>query len=281
METGRSETCPIIEMHGHLGPYYGAYLPLANIAKMRATMARQGVVRAVCSPHIGMFGDPDEGNATMQQTIDAYPDDFLGYWMYNPNYFHRAAESLGRLDRSRGFVGLKLGPDYHMCALTDPRYAPALAFADERRMLVLIHTWGFSEFDPPQQVAEVAARYPRAQFLMGHSGYGDWEASVGVARDLPNAYLELTAVYVAHDFSMQPGGSSTPVQLRSCLSVNGIIEHMVEEASSKKVILGMDLPWYSPHFGAGAVLFARIDDEARHDILHRNAERLLADLAVV
>jgi predicted TIM-barrel fold metal-dependent hydrolase len=112
---------------------------------------------------------------------------------------------------------------------------------------------------------------------MGHSGYGDWKTSVSLARELPNVYLELTAVYVAHDFSMQPGGSGTPVPLLSCLSVNGIIEYMVAEASSKKVIFGTDLPWYSPHWAAGTVLFARISDQARHDILHRNAERLLCD----
>jgi len=50
---------------------------------------------------------------------------------------------------------------------------------------------------------------------------------------------------------------------------------MVMKASSKKMVFGTDMPWYSPHYAAGAVLLARIDDEARHDILHRNAERLL------
>ena len=96
-----------------------------------------------------------------------------------------------------------------------------------------------------------------------------------MARDLPNVYLDLCAVCVAHDFSMQPTGSGTPLPLQSCLSVNGIIEYMVQESSSKKIVFGTDMPWYSPHYTAGAVLFARIDDEARHDILHRNAERLL------
>ena len=29
------------------------------------------------------------------------------------------------------------------------------------------------------------------------------------------------------------------------------------------------------HYGIGAICFSRITDEDRHDILHRNAERLL------
>jgi hypothetical protein len=57
--------------------------------------------------------------------------------------------------------------------------------------------------------------------------------------------------------------------------VNGLIEYMVATAGSNKVVFGSDLPWYSQHYHAGAVLFARISDDARHDILHRNAERLL------
>ncbi len=277
MEHGRSESCPIIDMHGHLLRFGGLYLPGAPIEKMRATMARCGMKLIVCAPHSALFGNPLEGNQLMQETIDAYPGEFLGYWSINPNYPELTPESLRRFEKARGFVGFKFLPDYHMCPVTDPRYADVLSYANERGLLVLVHTWGGSAFNSPQLIAEVARRYPRVQFLMGHSGYGDWQASVALAREMPNVYLELTAVYVAHDFSMQPAGSGTPAALMSCLSVNGIIEYMVQEASSKKILFGTDLPWYSPHFAAGAILFARIDDEARHDILHRNAERLLAD----
>ena len=52
-----------------------------------------------------------------------------------------------------------------------------------------------------------AERYPRAQLLMGHSGYGEWERSVAIARDLPNVYLDLTSVVQAIDFSQMPGAA--------------------------------------------------------------------------
>ena len=51
---------------------------------------------------------------------------------------------------------------------------------------------------------------------------------------------------------------------------------MVETAGSRKVVFGSDLPWYSQHYHAGqssCPYFRR----ARHDILHRNAERLLGE----
>lgn len=275
METGRSECCPIIDMHGHFGPFGGGYLPVHPVEKMVRSLERTGVKRLVCSSHDALFVDPVDGNAVLQAGIHEYPDLLLGYWAVNPNFPELIAQAGADFEGSRGFVGFKLLPDYHTYPLTGVRYAPVLTYAHSHRLLVLVHTWGGSAFDSPQLVAEVAEKYPDATFLMGHSGYGDWEGAVRVARDFPNVYLELTAVYAAHDFSMLPTGAGPPGPLLPCLHVNGIIEFMVAKASSKKIVFGTDMPWYSPHYAAGAVLFARIDDEARHDILHRNAERLL------
>ena len=43
LEQGHSTTCPIIDMHGHLGPFYGCYLPSSSLERMRhrsATLRR-------------------------------------------------------------------------------------------------------------------------------------------------------------------------------------------------------------------------------------------------
>ena len=190
-----------------------------------------------------------------------------------------SAALLKLLDDTDPQVRMQLA--YSLGEWKDPRAAVALGrmaleYADDRRLLVLVHTWGNSEYDSPLQLESVAARYTHAVFLMGHSGYGDWETSMRVARDLPNVYLELTAVYVAHDFAMDPAGGSVPTAA-GCLQVNGIIEYMVSTAGSKKIVFGTDMPWYSPHYASGAVLFAKIDDDARRDILYGNAEQLLAN----
>lgn len=272
---GRDATCPIIDLHGHWGPFGGSHLPCASEEKMIAALRRCGVKRIVCSPHEALFGAPDHGNRLMREVIERHPDVLSGYWAVNPNYPSLARRAPNDLGESRGFVGFKFLPDYHVYPLTGERYAPALDYADANRRLVLVHTWGGSTFNSPQALEQVSRKYPNAVFLMGHSGYGDWEEAVRIARDLPNVFLELTAVYVAHDFAMQPSGSGTPEALMSCLQVNGIIEHMVATAGSHKIVFGTDMPWYSPDYAAGSVLFAHIDEASRHDILHRNAERLL------
>jgi predicted TIM-barrel fold metal-dependent hydrolase len=44
------------------------------------------------------------------------------------------------------------------------------------------------------------------------------------------------------------------------------------------MLFGTDLPWFSPLQGIGAVLSAEISDDDRRNILHRNADDLLAPL---
>lgn len=275
LEKGQSLSCPLIDMHGHLGPFWGAWLPSAPLNKMQRRLERCGVQRIVCSSHAALAYDVEGGNALMQEVINAHADQFLGYWVINPNYSNVVEKDLRNFDRLHGFVGLKFWPDYHLVPVTSPKYAPALAFANERRLLVLVHTWGESLYDAPALLGEVAARYPHARFLMGHSGHGEWETSVKVARELPNVYLDLTSVPNPHDFRLMPGGALTPREPMSSPQVNGLIEFLVAGAGSEKIVFGSDLPWYSEHYHTGAVLFARITDEDRHNILHRNAEKLL------
>jgi predicted TIM-barrel fold metal-dependent hydrolase len=243
---------------------------------MRHRLRRSGVRRIVCSHHSALACDAEHGNALMQEVVNDCPDEFLGYWVINPNDRKAIARDLRTFDRRTGFVGFKFWPDYHLVPVNSPKYAPALEYADDLGLLVLVHTFGESPFDAPALLAEVGERYPRVRLLMGHTGYGEWERSVTIARDLPNVYLDLTSVFQALDFAQMPGGSLMPRAPALSPHVNGLVEYMVETAGSHKVVFGSDLPWYSQHYHAGAVLFAHISDEARHDILHRNAERLLA-----
>jgi len=276
LQRGRSSVCPIIDMHGHVGPYHSVYLPSARLDRMLISLQRCGVQKIVCSHHVALAYDVERGNAMMQQVIDRHPDHFLGYWVVNPNYPDIVEKDLITFEQGRGFVGFKLWPDYHFVPLSSPKYASVLNYANEHELLVLVHTWGESPYDPPSLLGEVAVNYPRARFLMAHCGYGDWETAVSIGGELPNVYLDLAAVVLGIDFALMPGGSLMRTSLGSP-QVNGLIEYMVKTAGPKKVVFGSDLPWWSPHAHVGGVLFSRISDEARHDILHRNAERLLGE----
>ena len=64
------------------------------------------------------------------------------------------------------------------------------------------------------------------------------------------------------------------------LDDRGPVEKFVAAALGERLLFGTDLPWFDPHHGIGAVLSAEITDQDRHNILHRNAERLLAKVGL-
>ena len=149
LETGRSTACPIIDMHGHVGPFYGCYLPSSPLERMRHRLKHCGVRRIVCSHHSALACDAQRGNALMQEIVSQHPGEFLGYWVINPNYPDAIERDLHSFDRLTGFVGLKFWPDYHLVPVNSPKYAPALEYADAHGLLVLVHTFGESPFDAP------------------------------------------------------------------------------------------------------------------------------------
>lgn len=248
---GRLDDCPVIDTHGHFGPYQAIYFPRSQPERVIDTMDRCGVRWLIMSGHQALT-DTEHGNAEIAAAVAEHPDRFLGWWVVNPNYPERTERDLDCFEAQQGFVGFKFHPNGHGTPLTDDRYAPAFEYADARGLPVLTHTWqgeGMSSFREVQAVAE---KHPNVRLLMGHAGYGDWEDSAKVARDHEHVYLELTAAY----------------------SVRGSLEIMCEFASSRKILFGTDHPWFDPHYGIGCILSAYMTDEDRRNILYRNAQRL-------
>jgi predicted TIM-barrel fold metal-dependent hydrolase len=241
-------------MHGHMGAMHSIYFPRPDAPDMLRTMDEAGVRWLVFSHHAALFS-PDLGNSLAVEAVRQFPDRLRAYCAVNPNYPEQLAAALPTLDAlmPEVYLGFKFLPDYHGIALTDDRYRPAWEYADARELLVLTHTWGGSELDGEDVVRTVAARYPRVKLLLGHSCHGAWDAAVDLAQSFKNLYLELTAVF----------------------DDRGVLEKFVREAGSDRMLFGTDLPWFDPHQAVGALLSAEIDDQDRHNICHRNAERLV------
>jgi uncharacterized protein len=257
-EHGQSAQCPVIDMHGHMGPYHSIYFPRPEAPDMIRTMDEAGVRLLVFSHHAAL-NSADLGNAPSIAAVRQFPDRLRAYCMVNPNYPERVAADLATFDDlfPDVYVGFKFLSDYHKLPLTDAGYAPAWEVANARELLVLAHTWGGSPYDGEDVVREVATRYPTVKFLLGHSCHGEWDAAIALANDFPNIYLELTAVF----------------------DDRGVIEAFVEGAGSDRMLFGTDLPWFDPHHALGVLMNADITDDDRHNICHRNAERLLAPIA--
>ena len=176
---------------------------------------------------------------------------------FNPNLPTSGQELEEHFRKHPGYVGLKFLPDYHRTNITDPSYADALAFADERSLLVLSHTWGLSmngeQCNSADKIAAILGKYPHIRFIMGHSIQGQTELAIDIAKNFENAYLDLCDTG----------------------RFNGMVEKMVASVGAEKVLYATDAPMQGYRFIQGAVLAADITDEERRLIFRGNAARLL------
>jgi predicted TIM-barrel fold metal-dependent hydrolase len=256
-EKGRVEDCPIYDMHGHMGEFYGINMPLADTADMVAEMDGVGVKMLVFNHHTTLLS-PDVGNSVGIEAVRKYPERLRAYCGLNGNYPEICKKDVESFDDySDVYLGFKLHGDTHGVPVTADVYTPMWEMADDRQLLVLLHTWDVSPFDGVSLVRPIAEKYPNAQILCGHSFHADWDNAMKLANDHPNIYLELTAV----------------------LDERGILERFIENVSSEKIIFGTDFPWFDHHYYIGGVLGAGCSDDDCRNIFYRNAERLISNIS--
>jgi predicted TIM-barrel fold metal-dependent hydrolase len=253
VETGTLRSFKVIDTHGHMGEWSAIHFPNPDPESMLRTMDRCGVEWLAFSHHEALQG-LDEGNRKAQAAVAAHPDRYLGYWAVNPNYPDRLRKGVAEFDRLRGFAGYKILAGYYGTPITCAACKPLWEHAQERRLVVLLHTWSNDEFAGAKQVAEIAKAYPDVTILMGHSQYGAWDVAIGLAREFPNVYCELCAAH----------------------SAGGAIQKMVDAGIEDKITYGTDLPWFDPMYAIGCVVFTRTTDAVRRKILRGNAERIFA-----
>lgn len=250
---GKVDDCPVYDMHGHMGPHYGMHIPIVDEESTVHCMDRAGVKMLVFSHHSAIVSCL--GNTMSVTAVRKFPDRFRAYCAINPNHSDVAKQEIETFgDYSDVYVGFKFLADYHNCKLTDERYRLAWETADAKGLLVLLHTWGGSEFTGYEQLSEVAERYSNARIIAGHSLHGDWSHAIDLVKRFSNIYLELCAVMDEEQ---------------------GVLEKFVKNLGSERILFGTDFPWFDFHYYIGAILGAQISDEDRRNIFYRNAQKLL------
>jgi predicted TIM-barrel fold metal-dependent hydrolase len=252
---GRLDDCPVIDMHGHMGPWPAIYFPRAEPERMIHSMDQANVRMLVFSSHEALFS-PHTGNDYSIRVARQYPDRLRAMLAVNGNFMDQVERDMARFDAVSDVVlGLKFLAPYHEVSMDDPRYDDVWAWANERKMIVTAHTWGGrSEYCGRKQVENVASRFPEVRLMMAHSLLSEWDSTVHMVTEYPHVYADLTAVF----------------------EWRGSLELLVERGCGERMVFGTDLPWFSPLHGVGCVLSAHLDDDARRNILYRNAARLLA-----
>jgi len=252
---------PVIDAHSHLGPSSRWYMEEgdspAMVRQMLARMDRIGVGLTVTFPGSNPLADDVvAGNEFLENVTLPHHGRLKGMISFHPAY---AAELAGKLDDFFArdfFVGFKILCSYWKVPVTDPVFVPAWKYANRHRLPILIHSWGSGGLDSPGRLQEIVKRYPRAIFILGHSGGND------------SGRLEAEALALANK----------NVFLEWCGSFCGTRswEKTIEKVGNRRIVFGTDAVYHSIDWELGRLLSLDVSEEVLKPILGENMRGILA-----
>jgi len=165
-------------------------LDRGGLKKLLKEMDRHGIERAVIGPAKNFIAvENKRGNSYVAKAARLHPDRLTGFAVASPWYGRKAVAELQRAF-DLGLAGLKISPAVQGFILTDPQIFPLIEFADKAGWPVYCVT-GTPICAMPLQLAELAERYPRVKFIMGHGGFCDfWNDIPDSLARCPNLYIE-------------------------------------------------------------------------------------------
>ena len=145
------------------------------------------------------FPSPDDlsyGNEAMRALEAAHAGLIKAYTTVNPNFPQHAVREI-EIGADAGLTGIKLAASRRA---SDPLLDPIAKLAAQHGVPVLQHIWQHRRGEVPgQEISDaldlmvLAARHPKANFILAHiGGGGDWAHSLRALRELPNIYVDLS-----------------------------------------------------------------------------------------
>ncbi|KZS85603.1 amidohydrolase [Mycobacterium persicum] len=198
--------------------------------------------------------------------VAAHPGRFAGLATADLDRPMAAVRELRRRVRDDGFVGLRVVPWLWNAPPTDRRYYPLFAECVELAVPFCTqvgHTGPLRASEtgrPIPYIDQVALDFPELVIVCGHVGYPWTEEMVAVARKHENVYIDTSAYTIKR----------LPHEL---------VSFMKTGTGQRKVLFGTNYPMIThPHALAGLDELD-LNDDARRDFLHHNAERVFTGLA--
>jgi predicted TIM-barrel fold metal-dependent hydrolase len=187
----------IIDGHAHVSA-----TDFGSADVLLAQLDQAGIDRAVCVPggmvDVRQFSrylsgrlQPDRNipNHLVFDAIARHPDRLSGFVCVDPTAGAKALDML-REGFGRGCRGVKLAPNVHRFAFTEPILGQIAAECGERGFPVYSHVLP----SPGATTADFAAwarRTPGTNFVIGHMGFGPGDVdAIEFAAELPNLHLE-------------------------------------------------------------------------------------------
>ena len=205
-------------------------------------------------------GDTTRGNDAMQAIAERHPDRVQWYVAVNPN---DTAFALAEIDRrvAAGAIGVKLAAARRA---DDVLLDPIAERAADGRLPILHHIWQHRRRHWPGQdasdgadLARLAARHPKASFILAHiGGGGDYRHTFAAVRDIPNVYLDLS-------------GSGVD---------RGMLDDAYAAVGAKRLLWGADITLCTGLAKLWALEVIGLTSEEMADVRWRNAVRIFTRL---
>jgi predicted TIM-barrel fold metal-dependent hydrolase len=246
----------VIDAHAHISEKGHsdniiALMPNSDAAGVVERNRRIGVDITCVSSWIGIWSDYEWGNKITYQAIVDFPHHIIGYATLDPNYVKDWNVELKRCYEEYGMKGIKPYYPRNKVPYNDPKYQPWFKYGNKHRLFALMH---FSDsFN--EEMEQLASKYSKISFLLAHSGmsYSTARKHVELAKEFKNIFLEITYTAVT----------------------NGVIEYMVREVGSEKVIYGSDTAMRDPIPQFGWLAYADIAEFDKRNILGRNMRKII------
>lgn len=205
----------ILDAHCHVGEGMTYSRTAGELLREMDALSVSGAVITAADRFIAVRNR--EGNDLVLKAAAEHPDRLFPFATANPWYGGAAMEELERAF-GLGALGLKLHPVLQGFTLSDDIVLPLLDLAVEQGKPVYVHT-GTPVSCTPFQLTELAMRYPKGTFIMGHAAYSDfWNDVVHSATCVPNILVE-TSRHLA-----------------------SVIRTLVERIGADRVVYGSDSP---------------------------------------
>jgi predicted TIM-barrel fold metal-dependent hydrolase len=245
--------------------------PEDDLSRQIAMADSLGITKLqISEPIVNFSGDSPEGpeqaiknNDVVLKAVKQYPDRFIGFFTLNPLYKKESLEEMKRCI-DLGMVGYK---GYTQAKINDPVYFPIIEKLIENKMIVFMHAFcqlgmggyrmkydigRFENTTLPEDMVDVANRYPEAMFHFAHiAGGGDWEYECKMLKQCPNIYVDT-------------GGSNNE---------ENVIDFAIRQLGEDRIFFGTDNCY---HHGVGKVLASNATDAQKKKIFFENYNNVLS-----
>ena len=257
--TGQKLPFDIVDAHFHLGLLGFWPMHFRDEAEQTAYALRRidrvNITKAVVSGEEALFSEPVAGNRALEKLAHTGAKRFAGYLGFNPYYDQAILSRLDEFFSGNFFIGFKLLCDYQGVPVTDPRFKPVWDYANRHRLPILIHTWE-GAFDSPRLLEKIAPNYPKAAFLLGHSGGGNAgrREAIALAKANPNVFLEFCGSF--------------------CSEISW--EETIAKVGTDQIVFGTDGIYHDPAWELGRLVSLAIDEKTMAKFLGGNMRAILA-----